>query len=116
MAHTIWLLKAITAVSFKTNINLEKHKCRIDKKCQAYTYNEEQGNIECFLHSTDKRLYVDPWIIVGARKITREPFEELSIEKISMCSKVHEYDRCSPIEPDCSHVDCMMIKDYAMGL
>ena len=53
---------------FNPNINLEKHKCRIEKKCKAYTYNEEQGNIECFLHATNKRLYLDPWIIVGAKK------------------------------------------------
>ena len=49
-------------------MNRDKHKCRIDKKCRAYTYNEEQGNIECFLHQTNRRLYVDPWIIVGAKK------------------------------------------------
>ena len=62
------MLQAITAISTTPNLNLEKHKCRIDKKCKAYTYNEEQGNIECFLHATNKRLYVDPWIIVGAKK------------------------------------------------
>ena len=110
------MLQAITAISTTPNLNLEKHKCRIDKKCNAYTYNDEHGNIECFLHATDKHLYVDPWIIVGARKKTREPFQDVSVEKISMCSKVHEHERCSPIEPDCSHVDCMTIKDYARGL
>ena len=58
----------VVAITFIADINLEKHKCRIDKKCKAYTYNEEQGIIECFLHATNKHLYVDPWIIVGAKK------------------------------------------------
>ena len=54
---------------FYGQVNQRKHKCRIDKKCQAYSYNEEAWNYkECYLHQTNRGLYIDPWIIVGIRK------------------------------------------------
>ena len=52
----------------RADMNQIQHKCRIDNKCQAYTYNEEAWNYkECYLHQTNQRLYIDPWIIVGVK-------------------------------------------------
>ena len=52
----------------RDDMNQRQHKCRIDNKCQAYTYNEEDWiSKECYLHQTNQRLYVDHWIIVGVK-------------------------------------------------